>query len=244
MGTSGLSALSVLINCNELLTRNSTVESSLLTTTTRRTPRRLIMADAFSDEHNAFDPDSTENPYSAAPIVDAAHVPNAPSNVEAVRNFHLSHEASVKSIGVLYLLGAIFVVPLGLYFLVLPFLGGAGWQGEAAILVGLGLFYLSLGLVQGFTAVGLRRLRPWARIPAVVLSTIGLIGFPIGTLVSAYFLYLLLSQKGKTVFSDEYQAVIAQTPHIRYKTSIFVWILLGLLLIVLAFAFIGMYFAL
>jgi hypothetical protein len=35
------------------------------------------------------------------------------------------------------------------------------------------------------------------------------------------------------VFSDEYQAVIRQTPHIKYRTSIVVWICFGLLLLLL-----------
>jgi hypothetical protein len=33
------------------------------------------------------------------------------------------------------------------------------------------------------------------------------------------------------VFSDEYKRVIAETPHIKYRTSIVVWIFLGLLLL-------------
>jgi hypothetical protein len=65
---------------------------------------------------------------------------------------------------------------------------------------------------------------------------LGLIGFPIGTLISVYFLYLLLSQKGAYVFSPEYAQVIAATPHIQYKTSIVVWIFLGLLLVVIFLA--------
>ena len=36
----------------------------------------------------------------------------------------------------------------------------------------------------------------------------------------------MLSEKGQIVFSDEYRRVIEQTPHIVYKTSVVVWILL------------------
>jgi hypothetical protein len=53
-------------------------------------------------------------------------------------------------------------------------------------------------------------------------------------LINGYILYLVFSQKGKTVFSDEYQAVIQQTPHIKYRTSIIIWILLGLVALLLA----------
>jgi len=36
------------------------------------------------------------------------------------------------------------------------------------------------------------------------------------------------------VFSEEYREVIAQTPHIKYKTSTIVWILLFILLAFIA----------
>ena len=43
----------------------------------------------------------------------------------------------------------------------------------------------------------------------------------------------LFSAKGKMVFSEEYKGVIAETPHIKYRSSIVTWILLGLLVIIL-----------
>jgi hypothetical protein len=62
---------------------------------------------------------------------------------------------------------------------------------------------------------------------------------PIGTLINAYILYLVFSRKGRTILSEDYQQVIAATPHIKYKTSIIVWIFLGLLVALLAIAFLG-----
>ena len=82
-------------------------------------------------------------------------------------------------------------------------------------------------------------MKKWARIPTGILSGIGLLAFPIGTLINAYVLYLIFSAKGKMVFSDEYRAVIEQTPHIKYRTSIIVWIVLGLLLLLIAFGIFG-----
>ncbi len=176
------------------------------------------------------------NPY--APTSNIADADVTPDDVEAYRRKYLSHEASVKSIGTLYMLGAIFLVPMG----VLMILGvvfdneQAGMPDSMAVIGG---FYLAIGLLQGFTAVGLRRLQNWARIVAVVLSVVGLIGIPVGTLISAYFLYLLLSAKGKIVFSEQYRSVVEQTPHVKYKTSIVVWILLGLLVLLIAFGFLA-----
>ena len=93
--------------------------------------------------------------------------------------------------------------------------------------------YFGIGILQAVTAIGLRRLQPWARIVAAILSTFGLLGIPIGTLIGAYFLYLLLSKKGSVVFSEEYKQVIAETPHLKYRTSKIVLVLLGLLLFLL-----------
>jgi hypothetical protein len=38
------------------------------------------------------------------------------------------------------------------------------------------------------------------------------------------------------VFSEEYQTIIAQTPHIKYRTSILVWILLFIVLLAIGAA--------
>jgi len=100
------------------------------------------------------------------------------------------------------------------------------------------LLVMGTGLI--WVGTGLRRLRKWARIPTGILSGIGLLGFPLGTLINGYILYLIFSQKGKTVFSEDYRAVIEQTPHIKYRTSIVVWVLLGLVLLLIGVGIIAM----
>lgn len=158
----------------------------------------------------------------------------AGADSERIRQDHIKHEASVKSVGFLYFLTA--------GFLILASVGGLVAPGnDAGVLVA--AFFLGLAGVQIWVGVGLRRLKPWARIPTGILSGIGLLGFPLGTLINGYILYLVFSEKGKTVFSEDYQRVIQETPHIRYKTSIIVWILLGLLLLLIGFAFVGFFVA-
>jgi hypothetical protein len=149
--------------------------------------------------------------------------------VEEIRKAHLKHEASVQSVGLLYYLGGVFVICIGAFGLF------AGFRGsKTPEVVGVGLlgsfFLLALGAGQFWVGTGLRRLQKWARLPTGILSGIGLLGFPLGTIINAYILYLVFSSKGNTVFSDEYHAVIQQTPHIKYRTSIIVWIFLVLLL--------------
>jgi hypothetical protein len=160
---------------------------------------------------------------------------------EGIRKANLSHEASVQSIGLLYYLGGAIVLCVGGLTLLRFFSASGGSDRASAVLVS--GFLLALGAVQLWVGTGLRRLRKWARIPTGVLSGIGLLGFPLGTLINAYVLYLVFSQKGKMVFSDEYQAVIQQTPHIKYRTSMVVWILFVLLVLIIGVAIFAAIFA-
>lgn len=163
----------------------------------------------------------------------------AATDAEDIRNEHIKHEASVKSVGVLYLIGAAFAIFGGGTVMVLTLwarLRNSGGASEWLNIELVALALLGIGGLQLVTGIALRRLKPWSRIVAGVFSGIGLLGFPVGTLINAYILYLLFSRKGGTVFSEDYQAVIAQTPHVKYRTSIVVWIFLGLLLLLIGFA--------
>lgn len=152
--------------------------------------------------------------------------PLAAPAAEEMRKAHISHEASIKSVGMLYYLGG-----AALFFLGLGQIAMGITAKDAVVGLVLGSVFLVLSVGQILTGTGLRRLRRWARIPTGILSGIGLLGFPIGTIINAYILHLIFSKKGTTVFSDEYQEVIGQTPHIKYRTSIVVWIVLGILLL-------------
>jgi hypothetical protein len=156
----------------------------------------------------------------------------ASNNAEQIRNDHIKHEASVKSVGILYFLAA------ALFILA----GASGMATSNGPRLAVGLAFVCLGGLQIWLGLGLRQLKSWARIPTAVLSGIGLLAFPLGTLINAYVLYLVLCQKGRTVFSADYKRVIEQTPHIKYKTSIIVWILLGLLLLLIGLVFLGVLF--
>ena len=181
------------------------------------------------------------NPYAipATAVVDASLAGGG--DAEAIRKKFLSHEASVKSLGLLYWLGSIFgFLGVAVYlFMGIALLAEQETVAGVTMLVAAPIM-LVIAVLQMFLARGIRNLKPWARICGIVLSAIGLIGFPLGTLISAYFLYLLVSKKGVYVFSDEYKQVIAATPHLKSRTSLLVWILVGLLALVIIAAFIGL----
>jgi hypothetical protein len=162
------------------------------------------------------------NPYAAptARVDDAGANPEA----EAIRRAHINHEASIKAVGVLYYLGGT-LITLG----VITGIAGAPNAPDGAMLLLVG----AIGVAQFFAGWGVRAFRPWGRVVGIVLSAIGLLAFPIGTIINGYILYLFLAKKGRTIFSPKYQEVVAATPHVKYKVSIVVWIFLALILAVI-----------
>lgn len=169
------------------------------------------------------------NPY-APPQVTELSAPV--SGMEAVRREHLRVERTAKSAGMLYyLVGFILLLVGGGGLLSVMASTQAGNSVDAA--VGAAVF-LVFGVVIAIAAYGLRRLRGWARWIAVVVSAFGLLGFPIGTIISAVILVNLLGPKANLVFSPAYQDIIAATPHVKMKTSMAMKVVLVILLLILA----------
>ncbi len=174
------------------------------------------------------------NPY-AAPAAPYGTVPGSPADAERVRRELIKHEAGIKSIGFLYLFGAVVVSLAGIGMLLAFLLGG---NAEAAVadsfgmVVGMTLAMIVFAGLYYWLGIGLRRLDRRVRIVAIGLSIVGLLGFPLGTLISAYFLYLLASEKGNRVLSPEYQQIVAATPHIRYKSTAVLIVLIALLVLI------------
>ena len=160
------------------------------------------------------------NPY-RAPTAAIADV-GVDAEMEAVRQDHISVEASLRSVGLLYYLGTVGLIVSGLVMFAGP--------------LQFGLISLVFGVAMGVIGYGLRTLKTWVRIPAIVLAAIGLLGFPVGTLINGYVLYLLLCAKGRYIFTPEYEEIRKATPHVRYRTSIVVWIVVGLLVLAMAAA--------
>jgi hypothetical protein len=122
-------------------------------------------------------------------------------------------QTHVKVLGILYL------VVSGFYLLMAAFLllvmgGTAGIVGAAADpqdaaiaipvlgIAGTALaMFLAVFAVPGLLAgYGLLNYRPWARILGIVLSALSLINIPVGTLMGAYGLWVLLSKDTERLF--------------------------------------------
>jgi hypothetical protein len=62
-------------------------------------------------------------------------------------------------------------------------------------------FLVTLSLPSIITGIGLFRLRPWARIAGIVLSILGMMMIPFGTIVGAYGLWVLFSKDSERLFT-------------------------------------------
>jgi len=172
------------------------------------------------------------NPYQA-PTAKVDDVPDSTNpQAESIRREHINHEASIKAVGTLYYLSVLGLAIAG----VTAMLAGSAIARAGAEGIIAGAFLIILAAIMFVVARGLRKLRPWVRIPTVGLSALGLLGFPVGTLINGYIIWLILSKKGRYILSPEYAAIVEATPQVKYRTSIIIWIFLALILLGVAAA--------
>jgi hypothetical protein len=123
-------------------------------------------------------------------------------------------QTHVKVLGVIYLaVGGLML--LGALFLLITMGGVAGIVGasadpeDAALAIpvlgfagtALALFLGVFALPSLVTGYGLINYKPWARIVGIILSAISLINIPIGTIIGAYGLWVLLNKDTERLFS-------------------------------------------
>jgi hypothetical protein len=114
----------------------------------------------------------------------------------------------VKILGWIHLVsgGIGLVVGMGLAA-TMGFAGLLSGDAEATATLGIiGVFLVGLMAVLSLPALlcgwGLLKLRPWSRILGIVLSAIQLPGFPVGTLVGAYGLWVLLNDESRLLLES------------------------------------------
>ena len=174
----------------------------------------------------------TTNPY--APVGGTLEeIVVTPDDAEAMRRYYLSHEVSVKSLGLLFILSGLVTMLMGIRLLVPLIVTQAAQRPQLDVHFFLAAGVILLGAIQFFTGFGLRRLNATARIFGVFVCAVSLFSFPVGTIISVYFLYLLLSMKGQMIFRPEYQQVVAVTPNVRYHTPGYIWVAASVLAVLL-----------
>lgn len=124
-------------------------------------------------------------------------------------------QTHVKVLGVVYLaVGACML--LAAMFLFLTMGGVAGIVGataepqDAAIAIpilgfvgtALAAFLILFSVPSLITGYGLLKFKPWARVLGIVLSAISLIKIPVGTIIGAYGLWVLLNTETERLFNN------------------------------------------
>ena len=186
---------------------------------------------------NSLDFDSaSDNPYASPATTEQAPVRKDidMDDAEQTRRKYLSHEANLRSAGTVYIIGFLILTFSAFSFaLTMPAMiklqRGVG-PTEAMWAFLLCALPFCLGVWQLVIGIGLRKLKIWVRIQATLVAMLWMAWIPFGTIISAYFLYLIWSRKAKVVMSEEYREIIKQTPHVKLRTSLFVWIALFALL--------------
>ncbi len=163
------------------------------------------------------------NPFAAPRTVDFEPINTTD---ESLRKQYIAHEASVKSVGLLFFIGAVINILMPLLLL--------SDGGSKTMPIFTALLLILLGAVQFWVGIGLRRLTKIARIFATIFAAIGLIWVPVGTVIGMYLLYLFWCGAGQVVFSEQYKGLIRRTPRVKNKTSngmmmLLLVVLLGLL---------------
>ena len=159
---------------------------------------------------------------------------------DALRRAHLTHEARLRAIGTLMLVGGLnlllgpMIGVIGVFALlgslVAPVVDVEALQG-AGLIGGAGLLLTGFGALSLRGGMGLRRLDPRHRTLYTALVSLWLLSFSFLALVGLWALVLIHSPEGKIVLSPEYAEARRLTPHIRLRTSLVTWIALALLLL-------------
>jgi type II secretory pathway pseudopilin PulG len=114
---------------------------------------------------------------------------------------------------------------------------------ERGILMGAGAFYVLLGLLSIVCGVGLWNLKSYGRTIQLVYSFIGLLGIPLGTIISALILVYLYKPGVKVLFSETppsqlSAADIAEVAKLSESSTVTV-VLVALTVFFLLVAFVG-----
>ena len=115
----------------------------------------------------------------------------------------------VSVLGWLFIVGHALLLAVGAFlFLLLAGIGVATGDKTAFAVLGatgtaLGFLFSALSLPGMAAGVGLLARKAWGRILAIVVAVLGLINFPVGTIIGAYALWVLLQNSASAYFGAE-----------------------------------------
>ena len=124
-------------------------------------------------------------------------------------------EAHVRAVGLLNILIGVVGLLLAVTFFLL--FNGVSYFGEgnsvenfalAAVMIVMGV----LGLPMIFVGIVLLQFRPWARMAGVILGIFTFLHFPLGTILAAYELTILLSTDADHLFNPRFNSLYIRRP--------------------------------
>ena len=90
---------------------------------------------------------------------------------------------------------------------------------------------IACGAVIIAVGVGLRRFATWSRWLALLLAFLGFCVLPVTFPLAAFVGYVLLSKKGRFVFTKAYQDAVTDVPDVPGETSKLLMAVLGVIII-------------
>lgn len=168
------------------------------------------------------------------PAADLVFADRATPDAVAIREAHIGHERQLKSVGLLFGLGAVLLGFTGIATVIPALARDGGGTENVAMLVGGSVAFVAIAALLGALAYGYRSLSPWVKYVGTPVSVLGLLAIPVGTLIHGYILYLIWCEKGRRVLADDYAAIIRATPQVRYKRTVGDWIAVVLLVLLVA----------
>lgn len=137
------------------------------------------------------------------------------SEAEDFRVAHKSREYTIRFVGSLYLvLGFACLYAAWVVHRVVEYVPDEEFLREFMT-----WFFAGYGSALVLSGIGLRVLARWGQVGSIVVSVVGLANYPVGTVINGLVLWLMIGERGRTVFSRRYRDVIARTRHLDYRMS-------------------------
>jgi hypothetical protein len=119
----------------------------------------------------------------------------------------------VRILGWCFIVYSALIVLVGLAIGSIVLFGGAiSGDRQAMFITGavgsaIACFLIVLSLPGMFAGLGLLKMRPWARIVAIVVGVLHILSFPFGTALGVYTLWVLLNPETEALFRGQTVAV-------------------------------------
>ncbi|MEA2339401.1 MAG: hypothetical protein QOE82_3408 [Thermoanaerobaculia bacterium] len=121
----------------------------------------------------------------------------------------------VRILGWCFIVYSAIVALVGMEIGAIVFFGGViSGDHQARFITGavgsaIACFLIIISLPGIFAGLGLLKMRPWARIVAIVVGVLHILSFPLGTALGVYTLWVLLNAETEAMFRGQTTVAVA-----------------------------------